>query len=67
MILGGCGTTLEELTGLFSAFANDGVYISPSFLQTRYVHIKKQDVISPAANYMINEILVKSKPARFST
>jgi penicillin-binding protein 1C len=22
MILGGCGATLEELTGLFSAFAN---------------------------------------------
>src|SRR5688572_8622030 len=25
VILGGCGTTLEELTGLFSAFANDGI------------------------------------------
>ena len=33
MILGGCGATLEELTGLFSAFANDGVYISPSYTQ----------------------------------
>ena len=31
--IGGCGTTLEELTGLFSAFANDGIYISPSFIQ----------------------------------
>ena len=31
MILGGCGATLEELTGLFSVFANDGVYMSPSY------------------------------------
>ena len=31
MILGGCGTTLEELTGLFSSFANDGD-LYPSFL-----------------------------------
>ena len=26
LILGGCGTTLEELTALFSPFANDGIY-----------------------------------------
>ncbi|HYK57659.1 MAG TPA: penicillin-binding protein 1C, partial [Flavisolibacter sp.] len=26
LILGGCGATLEQLTGLFSAFANEGVY-----------------------------------------
>ncbi|MBK7680740.1 MAG: hypothetical protein IPJ29_15330 [Chitinophagaceae bacterium] len=25
LVLGGCGTTLEELTSLFSAFANNGV------------------------------------------
>src|SRR6185503_14780831 len=31
MILGGCGTTLEELTVLFSLFANNGNYIPPSF------------------------------------
>src|SRR5204863_9031355 len=28
VVLGGCGATLEELTGMFSAFANNGVYIS---------------------------------------
>ncbi|MBS1631853.1 MAG: penicillin-binding protein 1C, partial [Bacteroidetes bacterium] len=33
LILGGCGATLEELTGLFSSFANNGIYISPSFTQ----------------------------------
>lgn len=58
VILGGCGTTLEELTGLFAAFANNGIYTPPSFLQTD--SFKPQTaVISPAANYMINEILSK--------
>jgi penicillin-binding protein 1C len=58
MILGGCGTTLEELTGLFSAFANDGVYVQPSFLQTDGSN-QKVKLVSPASSYMINEILSK--------
>lgn len=58
MILGGCGTSLEELTGLFSSFANNGIYISPSFVQTDTI-FRKTTVISPAANYMVNEILSK--------
>ncbi len=58
MVLGGCGTTLEELTGLFSVFANEGIYYSPSYTQENTVG-KKVTVISTAANYMINEILSK--------
>jgi penicillin-binding protein 1C len=58
MILGGCGTTLEELTGLFSSFANDGIYISPSYTQSDTNH-RKVTVVSPAADFMINEILSK--------
>ena len=58
MILGGCGTTLEELTGLFAAFANNGIYTAPSFLQNDSFK-QRTTVISPAANYMINEILSK--------
>ncbi len=58
LILGGCGTTLEEMTGLFSAFANDGIFIAPSFTQGDSIR-NKVNVISPAANYMINEILSK--------
>jgi penicillin-binding protein 1C len=58
MILGGCGTTLEELTGLFSAFANDGLYVLPAYTQAD-TNGKRVTVISPAANYMINEILSK--------
>jgi penicillin-binding protein 1C len=59
MILGGCGTTLEELTTLFSVFANDGRYISPAYIQNENESGNGQAVISPAANYMINEILSK--------
>jgi penicillin-binding protein 1C len=58
MILGGCGTTLEELTGLFSTFASNGNYVSPSYLQNDTVQAGKS-IISPAANFMINEILSK--------
>jgi len=58
LILGGCGTTLEELTGLFSSFANEGTYYSPSFTQTDTVS-KRLNVLSPAAAFMVNEILSK--------
>ncbi|HUR66031.1 MAG TPA: penicillin-binding protein 1C, partial [Chitinophagaceae bacterium] len=58
LILGGCGTTLEEMTGLFSAFANEGVFLSPSYTQQDTI-LQRVNVISPAANYMIDEILSK--------
>jgi penicillin-binding protein 1C len=58
MILGGCGTSLEELTALFSVFANDGIYISPSYTAEDSFASGKR-IISPAANYMVNEILSK--------
>jgi penicillin-binding protein 1C len=58
MILGGCGTTLEELTALFSSFANEGVYFSPSYSDKDSLH-KKVNVVSPEAVFMINEILSK--------
>jgi len=56
MILGGCGATLEELTGLFSAFANDGIYITPSYTRNDTTPVRKK-IISAAANYMITDIL----------
>jgi len=58
MILGGCGTTLEELTGLFSAFANEGKFIKPSLSAADTMQSPIQ-LISPAADYMVNEILSK--------
>lgn len=57
-ILGGCGTTLEELTGLFSSFANNGVYVSPSYTQGDTAG-RKVNVLTPAACFMLNEILSK--------
>ncbi|HEX6849102.1 MAG TPA: penicillin-binding protein 1C [Chitinophagaceae bacterium] len=58
MILGGCGTTLEELTGLFSAFANQGDYISPSYFD-KDASNKKVNAVSAEAAFMINDILSK--------
>jgi penicillin-binding protein 1C len=58
MILGGCGATLEELTGLYASFANGGVYTKPSFTDTDSSS-KKIRVLSTASTYMINEILSK--------
>lgn len=58
VILGGCGTSLEELTGLFSAFAHNGVYTSPLY-STRDAAGPAVRVASPAATFMINDILSK--------
>jgi penicillin-binding protein 1C len=58
MILGGCGTSLEELTALFSSFANEGVYISPLYVEDDSIR-PKVTVASPGATYMINEMLSK--------
>ncbi|MBE7173170.1 MAG: penicillin-binding protein 1C [Williamsia sp.] len=58
MILGGCGASLEELTGLYALFAHNGTYIQPAYLLSEPAHRKVQ-VMSPAAAYMINETLSK--------
>jgi len=58
MILGGCGTTLEQLTGLFAAFANEGIYAPPIFTQSGKP-AKHSTILSPASAYMITDILSK--------
>jgi penicillin-binding protein 1C len=58
MILGGCGATLEEVTGLFSAFANDGVY-SPLRYTENDSTGKREKIISPEAAFLITETLSK--------
>ena len=55
MILGGCGATLEELTSLFSIFANEGKY-SPAKL-VRGEKASSTPLISPEASYLLGEIL----------
>ena len=59
-ILGGCGTTLEEMTALYSSFANEGKYLRASY--TRHDQLSSQhphQVVSPGAAFMINDILSK--------
>ena len=58
MVLGGCGTTLEEMTGLFSVFANNGDFISPSYVQQDSGY-RRTNILSPSASFMINEMLTK--------
>jgi penicillin-binding protein 1C len=60
LILGGCGSNLEELTGLYTLFANNGKYIRPNYTRrdSSQASISKT-VLSPAATFMINETLSK--------
>lgn len=56
LILGGCGTTLEQLTALFSAFANEGVY-SPARYRRSDPDRKGERLLSAPAAYMLTDIL----------
>lgn len=58
MILGGCGATLFELAGLYSAFANNGKYFRPSLIVDTTA-VPGLTIMSPAAAFMINETLSK--------
>jgi penicillin-binding protein 1C len=58
VILGGCGASLEQLTGLFTIFANGGLFYPPSYRQSE-LKTNPERIISPASTYMINEILSK--------
>jgi len=61
LILGGCGATLEELTAMYSIFANNGRYIRPDYTLQDSSHGNRAGVkiLSPAATFMINETLSK--------
>lgn len=58
LILGGCGTSLEEMTALFTAFAHEGMYQWPAYTQGDTLSRKKR-ILSPGANFLLNEILSK--------
>jgi penicillin-binding protein 1C len=60
MVLGGCGATLEELTGLYSIFANNGRFVSPKYIKEDFQQPGQgEKILTPAATFMINEILSK--------
>jgi penicillin-binding protein 1C len=56
LILGGCGTTLEQLTAMYSCFANDGMYYRPSFTKDD-AGMQRKRVLSVDASYMVTDIL----------
>lgn len=79
MILGGCGATLEEMTGMYSIFANEGRYVRPMYTTDdtagvlmrnawsraagKGTTLQGERILSPAATFMINEVLSKvSRP-----
>ena len=56
MILGGCGTNLQELTKLFSAFARKGKLYPPNFLSIESEEEGEQ-IFSESSSYLIANIL----------
>jgi penicillin-binding protein 1C len=56
MILGGCGATLEEMTGLYSIFANEGKWSKPLYTLEDST-TPAQPVLSPGATFIIDDIL----------
>ncbi|MEZ5004258.1 MAG: penicillin-binding protein 1C [Chitinophagales bacterium] len=59
LALGGCGVTLQELTGLYVAFANDGNWQPLQFLKDHDNRTEKHQIISKASDFMLYEILTQ--------
>lgn len=57
LILGGCGVTLEELTRMFSAFAQEGHLKELNFIYGNKNNNNSVRIFSPAASYLIADIL----------
>jgi penicillin-binding protein 1C len=58
MVLGGCGTSLEELTGMYAMLANDGNFHPLKFL-TGQKNAAPVRVLSREACFMLHETLSK--------
>ena len=63
IVLGGCGVTLEEMTQLYAAFANDGNWQKTEMLDDKLTErkVRNTSIISPSATYLITEILAQIK------
>ncbi|MEO9484868.1 MAG: penicillin-binding protein 1C [Ekhidna sp.] len=59
LILGGCGVALEELAGLYAAFANEGEYQPLSFYEDLDSINFSSLIISRQAAYILTEILTE--------
>ncbi|MBN1252304.1 MAG: penicillin-binding protein 1C [Bacteroidales bacterium] len=60
LVLGGCGVTLEELTMLYHAFANQGVFTDVNWLKSDTSNTGF-NIISTESAYMLTEILTQVK------
>jgi penicillin-binding protein 1C len=61
-ILGGCGVRLEELAGLYSSFANSGIY-SPLHWRQGDTTSATAQIISTSASFLVTDILTQmSRP-----
>ncbi|MHC1775518.1 MAG: penicillin-binding protein 1C [Lentimicrobium sp.] len=60
VVLGGCGTTLEELTALYTSFANDGIYRPLIYLKSEQLS-DADTIYSSGAAFMITDILTGLK------
>jgi len=59
MVLGGCGTSLEELTGLFCSIANNGSFVPLHYTTTTGPQAETR-ILSREACYMLHEMLSKT-------
>jgi len=64
LALGGCGCSLYELTGLYAAFADGGVYKPLTMLQ-QTDSVAGVSIVSSAAAYVITESLTKLRRPDF--
>lgn len=60
VILGGAGTTLEQLVGAYTAFARQGLAGKPRF--TRDTPLEEQRMLSAGAAYIIRDLLESGGP-----
>lgn len=60
LVLGGCGVTLEELTNLFSSFANEGKFQKAKYIVSRsQLTTVSAEITSKESTYLINQILTQ--------
>ncbi len=59
VILGGCGTTLQELTKFYSCFANQGDLYNLRFLKMQ--ESREINIFHPGAVYMASQILANNE------
>ncbi len=60
VILGGAGTTLEQLVGAYSAFARQGLAGKPRY--TPQAPLQEQRMLSPGAAFIIRDVLESGGP-----